>query len=323
MTSITTVNVVSIAVYSAIIVAIALFNIVICTLLSSCSYKQNEWISEEKLTKCLIPDFPEIKDNYVVKGNSDIYVNFSKEEYEGYVGQVYEYLKSKNFLYLGTRGELKSSLSGAFNTYSLKFAESLEDFYVDGAYRFVYSDGKTEELDDTFRFSILTINTIGLNDTKTIEDDGIVFKYNTVISIDYNSEYPLSGRYVLPDNMPIIYDDIAELSGIEAEEHENYTIFRFNGFDGKATLKMERKDLERDVIYYTGKLANGAMYVNYDLGPYDSTESLYVFYEGVTIPDENSTVGKVDQDELAIIFETMSPVTGEIIISFIPFDNIE
>ena len=178
------------------------FIVLICILallLSSCGYKQNEWISEEKLSKCLIPDFPEIQDNYVVKGDGDIYVKFSEEEYKAYVSGVYEYLKSKNFEYLGTRGELQSSLSGAFNTYLFKPADILEDFYVDGAYRFVYSDGKVEELDDTFRFRILTINTIGLNTIKTIEEDGVVFKYNTVISVSYNSEYPLSGRYVLPE----------------------------------------------------------------------------------------------------------------------------
>ncbi len=295
----------------------------ICVLLSSCGYKQNEWISEEKLSKCLIPDFPEIKENYLIKGNSDIYVYFTEEEYKAYVGLVYEYMKSKDFLYFGTRGELESSLSGAFNTYCFEPAREIDEFYVDGAYRFVYSDGKVEELDDSFRFRILTINTIGLNATKTIENNGVIFKYNTVISIDYNSEYPLGGRYVLPENMPIVYDDISELSGIEAEEYENYTIFRFDGFEGKATLKMERVGLEKDVIYYTGKLSEGAMNVNYDRGPYDSTEHLYVFYEGVTIPDENTTVGKIDQDELAIIFETMSPVTGELIISFIPFEEIE
>lgn len=195
---------------------------VLALLLSSCGYKQNEWITEEKLSKCLIPDFPEIQDNYVVKGDGDIYVKLSEEEYKAYVSQVYDYLKSKNFEYLGTRGELHSSLSGAFNTYYFKPADTLEDFYVDGAYRFVYSDGIIEELDDTFRFRILTINTIGLNTTKTIEDDGIVFKYNTVIRLRYNSEYPLNGRYVLPDSDPE-HEHTGEMHSSETGHYYQYT----------------------------------------------------------------------------------------------------
>ncbi len=168
-------------------------------LLSSCGYKQNKWLSEEKLSKCLIPDFPEIQDNYLIKGNNDIYVNFSEEEYKSYVNEVYEYLKSKNFEYLGTRGEINSSLSGAFTSYYFQPAETLEDFFVDGAYRFVYSDGKIEGLDDTFRFRILIIDNVGFTSTKTVEDNGVNFKYNTVIKVRYNSEYPLNGIYVLPE----------------------------------------------------------------------------------------------------------------------------
>ncbi len=167
------------------------------TCLTACGYKQNEWFSEEKLSKCLIPDFPEIDDNYVLKGNNDLYVYFSEAEYKAYVNGVYEYLKTKNFEYLGTRGEIASSLSGAFTSYYFEPAESLEDFYVDGAYRFVYSDGVVEDGDDELRFCILIISDIA-SSTNTVEDDGKTFKYNTTVKLRYNSEYPLSGRYVLP-----------------------------------------------------------------------------------------------------------------------------
>lgn len=172
--------------------------LLIFTCLTACGYKQNEWFSEEKLNKCLVPDFPEIEDNYLIKGNDDLYVYFSEAEYETYVNRVYEYLKSKDFKYLGTRGEVNSSLSGAFTSYYYKPADSLEEFYVDGAYRFVYSDGNMEEGDDELRFCILTISNCYPN-TNTIEDDGKIFKYNTTVMLRYNSEYPLSGRYVLPE----------------------------------------------------------------------------------------------------------------------------
>ena len=141
---------------------LACFLVMLLTLacLTACGYKQNEWFSEEKLNKCLVPDFPEIEENYLLKGNNDLYVYFSEAEYKSYVNGIYEYLKSKNFKYLGTRGELDSSLSGAFTSYYLKPVEKLEDFYIDGAYRFVYSDGRFEDGEDELRFCILSISNL-------------------------------------------------------------------------------------------------------------------------------------------------------------------
>ena len=118
-----------------------------------------------------------------------------------------------------------------------------------------------------------------------------------------------------------VESDISKLFGITREDHENYTVFRFNNFSGKAVLTMDRTRLEADVIYYTGKLSQGAVRVTYDRGPWDSTETLYTFYENVNIPAENSTVGKINQDELDFIFEALSPASGEIIISFVPFEH--
>ena len=137
----------------------------------------------------------------MLKGDNDLYVYFSEAEYKSYVNGIYEYLKSKNFKYLGTRGELDSSLSGAFTSYYLKPVEKLEDFYVDGAYRFVYSDGRFEDGEDELRFCILSISNLS-SSTNTVEDDGKAFKYNTIVKLRYNSEYPLSGRYVLPEDTP-------------------------------------------------------------------------------------------------------------------------
>ena len=118
-----------------------------------------------------------------------------------------------------------------------------------------------------------------------------------------------------------VESDISKLSGITREDNENYTVFRFDNFSGSATLTMKRTGLESGVIYYTGKINTGVLSVRYDRGPWDSTETLCVFYENTNIPAENSTVGKIDQDELDFIFEATSVVSGEIIISFVPLKH--
>ena len=175
---------------------LALILILLC--LTSCGYKQNDWFSEELLSRCLVSDLPEIEQNYLKQGSNELYVYFGEDEYSSYVNGIYEYLISKDFKHLGTRGEVSSSLSGAFTSYYLKPATDLEDFYVDGAYRFVFSDGKTADGDGSLRFSILMISSLSPSAT-TVEDGRDVFRYNTTVKLCYNSEYPLSGRYLLPE----------------------------------------------------------------------------------------------------------------------------
>lgn len=172
---------------------------VLTILLSSCSYKQNEWFSDEKLSKCLVPDFPEPLENYVRQGDN-IYLNFSEEEFQKYLNGVYEYLKSKDFEYLGARGEFCNSLSGAFASYYFKEADELSEFYVDGAYRFVYSGQGNIDQYGAPIFCILRISHLESIETLEINNGRNSFKYNTVIRLRYSSEEPLSGTYVLRDN---------------------------------------------------------------------------------------------------------------------------
>ena len=115
--------------------------------LSACSgtREENTWFSEEKLTECLVVDLPAIEKDYVNHSGEDIYVSFTSKERESYVASVFEYLKSQNFKYLGTRGEQASTLAGSFTTYYFKPATELSEFYVGSSYKFVYSDGTLDE----------------------------------------------------------------------------------------------------------------------------------------------------------------------------------
>ena len=172
--------------------------IFICvTLFLSCNsaHKENVWFSDEKLSQCLVGDLPAIEKDYINHNGEDIYVSFTSKEREAYLAEVFEYLKTQNFKYLGTRGEQASTLAGSFTTYYFKSATELSEFYVGSSYKFVYSDGTLDEGGGPI-FCILTIYDY---EAKNLEYGTKNFAYNTLITLRYKQEAPLSGRYALND----------------------------------------------------------------------------------------------------------------------------
>lgn len=165
--------------------------------LASCgsAHEENEWFSEEKLTNCLVGDLPTIEKDYVNHNDEDIYVSFTDSEFKAYVKSVYDYLCSQEYKYLGTRGEQKNTLAGAFTTYYFESATELESFWNEGDYIFVFSDGSTDENGDV-EFIVLVIYEVSTN---TLEYGNKKFTYNTQISLRRGSEAPLSGFYVLKE----------------------------------------------------------------------------------------------------------------------------
>ena len=177
------------------LLALCLTAILCLCCLASCgsAHKENTWFSEEKLTECLVGDLPTITKDYVNHNDEDIYVSFTSREREAYVVEVFEYLKSQNFKYFGTRGEQVGTLAGTLTTYYFEPATELSEFYVSGSYKFVYSDGSLDE-DGDLIFCIISLYDY---ETKNLEYGTKDFSYNTLITIRYNSEAPLSGFYVL------------------------------------------------------------------------------------------------------------------------------
>ena len=133
-------------------------------------------------------------------------------------------------------------------------------------------------------------------------------------------------------NIPndIKYDDISKIPGIYRQDYENDTIFKFDDFEGRAVLKMDRIGLEKGKIYYQYNISKGHVYVNIDQGVYDSEQGLLFAVAGTKIPENSSSPFYVNSDELAIIFFTQginmnnsTKVSGEIKISFIPFEEMD
>ena len=170
--------------------------LVLClSYLASCgsTHKENKWFSEDKLTECLVGDLPAIEKDYINHNGEDIYVSFTDSEFEAYAKSVYDYLCSQEYKYLGTRGEQVGTLAGTLTTYYFKPATELSEFYVSGSYKFVYSDASLDE-DGKLIFCIISLYDY---ETKNLEYGTKSFSYNTLITLDYKSEAPLSGFYVL------------------------------------------------------------------------------------------------------------------------------
>ncbi|MGM9631707.1 MAG: hypothetical protein ACI3XL_01265 [Eubacteriales bacterium] len=202
------------------LLALCLTAVLCLCCLASCSsvHEENTWFSEEKLTECLVGDLPTITKDYVNHNDEDIYVSFTSRERKSYVADVFEYLKSQNFKYFGTRGEQKSTLAGVFTTYYFEPATELESFLIiEGDYIFVFSDGAVDENGDV-EFIVLVIYDVSTN---TLEYGNKTFTYNTKISLRQGSEAPLGGFYVLREEEH--EHTITYISADTAGHFENYT----------------------------------------------------------------------------------------------------
>ena len=186
------------------LLALCLTAVLCLCCLASCgsAHEENKWFSEEKLAECLVSDLPTIEKDYVNHNGEDIYVSFTDSEFEAYARSVYDYLLSQEYKYLGTRGEQKNTLAGAFTTYYFESATELESFWNEGDYIFVFSDGSTDENGDV-EFIVLVIYEVSTN---TLEYGNKKFTYNTMISLRRGSEAPLGGFYVLKE-YSISYQD--------------------------------------------------------------------------------------------------------------------
>jgi hypothetical protein len=181
------------------IIACALVLILLICALTSCgaSYEENVWFSEEKLEERLVVGLPGITRSIIKCDDQDVYVSMPDAELKAYIEGVYEFLKAQDFMYLGTRGEQAFSFKGLFTQYYFKPVEDLDDFWVNGDWIFVYSDGSVDEDGDVI-FCILTIYDYGKS-TLTYGRNK-EFTYNVKISLRRQSEAPLSGGYVLETN---------------------------------------------------------------------------------------------------------------------------
>ena len=109
--------------------------------------------------------------------------------------------------------------------------------------------------------------------------------------------------------------------GVTYKEYENYAVFTFENFPvrGTATFKLERTDLGEGAIYYQVNLKQGALGISYKDSVWSEHQSLGNFSADDKMPI-NGSGGYVEGSKIEISFGALSPVIGEIIISFVPIE---
>ncbi len=96
--------------------------------LCACS-NDGAFFSKKILQDNLVPDLPQITYSEAKKEYDNFYrYKTTQEEFNAYVTEVYEYLKSLDFVYFGTRGEELSNFFGGAPTYAFEEASELSDF---------------------------------------------------------------------------------------------------------------------------------------------------------------------------------------------------
>lgn len=105
-------------------------------------------------------------------------------------------------------------------------------------------------------------------------------------------------------------------SGVGKEYYENCAVFTFDNFESRICITLDRTGLGEGTIYYQVNLNEGALSVKYaDVGLFNENWLLSEFTADDEMPI-NGSGGYIEGDKIAITFEALSPVSGEIIIAF-------
>lgn len=124
------------------------------------------------------------------------YFNSTKEEFENYAAELYNYLIEKNYKYFGYAGDVFNSLFGANGTYELILSTTLSDHYEE---HFYYE--KLNTIDYTFIFAekLNSDNELS-NDVMvrlSLKIDGTFDNgYNTSLEVRNNSNLMTSFVYI-------------------------------------------------------------------------------------------------------------------------------
>ena len=104
---------------------------------------------------------------------------------------------------------------------------------------------------------------------------------------------------------------------LKCERYENSSVFTFDEFPIRetASFELERTSPGEGAIYYQVNLEEGALSINYKDTVINTLQPLGEFKADDEMP-VNSSGGYVEGDKITIIFESSSPVSGEIIIAF-------
>ena len=174
-------------IFNCLLILICLLIMTSCETLDS-SWRITNFFSFSVLEYGNIYDLPKPVDatNLQAMSADDIEFQTSKDGFLKYVSNIYEFLKSKKFQYIGTRGEVLSTFFGGAPTYAFYECDELSDFCEirddglvnENIYRFVWSNSLTEY-------------------SELVDDCCITMKFVEDSETDVNAYMYITGSWVL------------------------------------------------------------------------------------------------------------------------------
>ena len=163
------------------LLSLSLIAVMLCGL-CACS-NNGTFFSKEVLQDNLVPDLPKISYNKAKqKYKKMYYYHTTEDEFNSYVAKVYEYLKSLDFEYLGTRGEVITTAFGGCPTYEFVLGNELSDFlYAENYYVFVWANEKYAD-------SAYDLHSYWLEISYYPENISADNKYNLSLNLNFNIE---------------------------------------------------------------------------------------------------------------------------------------
>ena len=128
----------------------------------------------------------------------------------------------------------------------------------------------------------------------------------------------LVSMFLLVFGLCLVGCDLLEKDkNVTCKKYENCAVFTFADFSANETIsfELERKNLGEGTIYYQVNLIAGVLSINYQERWHDVVQPLGEFSADDKMPI-NGAGGYVEGDKIMIIFESDSPIVGEIIIAF-------
>jgi hypothetical protein len=122
------------------LLGLSLIAVMVCSLCACLN--DGAFFSKKILQENFVPDLPKINCMRAEKQESKIYyVQTTEQAFHAYAKQVYEYLHSLDFEYLGTRGEKVSDFFGGMPTYAFLAGNEISDFLCsENCYVFVWAN---------------------------------------------------------------------------------------------------------------------------------------------------------------------------------------
>ncbi len=196
------------------------------------------------------------------------YFNSTKEEFEKYAEEVYNYLLEKDYRYFGYSGEVLNSLFGADPTYELILSSNLS-----GHYNEYFNDEKLDNINYEFVFgkeidnSNKLVNDVLVRLTLKV-DSTFENGYNTSLQVRNNRNLMSSFIYI-PENLEFFEIEDAFNSGLLNRDELQEIADVLNGIKRSKTTYNIGYDIAAQKKYLE-TLINTA--------PYARIKDIYVFF---------------------------------------------